>query len=270
MFIILFITTTYFMACTSKKSHKVLSFFFDGVPEPDTIEYTVSVDSILNGDTALVEASNKKKNSIFYHSPYQKKDCRSCHNERSMGKTTKPQPDLCYQCHNDFSEQYKSIHGPVGGGFCTSCHNPHKAKTDKLLLRTEQQLCIFCHDSLLVFNNRYHKEREISNCSECHNPHGGDNRFMPQNGSCYICHENYNKKLKYIHGPVAGAHCTTCHSPHVTQTNKLLIQQGAALCLNCHEERLIYTEDYHKDKNKTCTECHNPHGGDNQLFLKPN
>ncbi len=269
MLSILFITTTYFMACTPKKSYKVLSFFFDGVPIPDTTEYLASVDSILAADSTNITATNNLVPAMFYHAPYQKKQCESCHDQRSMGKTIKPQPQLCYNCHDDFSEIYKSIHGPVGGGFCTSCHNPHKSKTDKLLLRTTQKLCTFCHDSLLVFNSRYHQDNDISNCTECHNPHGGDNRFMPQKGSCYKCHENFNNKLKYVHGPVAGEYCTTCHSPHVTKTFKLLKKQGNALCLNCHDKKLIFETNYHKNTDKTCTKCHNPHGGDNRFFIKP-
>ncbi|MBN2755903.1 MAG: hypothetical protein JXR51_01920 [Bacteroidales bacterium] len=160
------------------------------------------------------------------------------------------------------------MHGPVGGGFCTSCHNPHKSKSKNLLIRQSQQLCIQCHDSVLVFRNKYHLNINITNCTECHDPHGGENRYLAKIASCYKCHENFNNIDEFVHGPVAGGHCTACHSPHIKQTKNLLLFEGQKLCFNCHDEALIFENDYHKNKEINCTECHNPHGGNNKMFIK--
>jgi len=260
------------MACTPQKSYTVLSFLFDGVPDPNYIEANISNDSVnITDSTNVLAISNRVSQAKFvFHSPYQEKKCADCHDKKNMGGTSKPQPELCYQCHDDFTESFALVHGPVGGGYCTSCHNPHKAKSKKLLQRPSQQLCFHCHDSIMVFNNKLHEEIEETNCTKCHNPHGGENRYMMQHGSCYKCHENFNKAYSFVHGPVAGEHCTTCHSPHASGTDNLLSHQGQQLCLGCHNATLIFQSENHKNKDVNCTECHNPHGGENRFFTKLN
>ncbi|MEN8118801.1 MAG: cytochrome c3 family protein [Bacteroidota bacterium] len=268
LFFLFVLISSYFIACSPQKSYKVLSFLFDGVPEPSPDKLVELNDTVYQTDSVVIASNRISQPLMFYHSPYKKKECTICHDRNSMDKTVEPQPKLCYKCHDNYNDKFEFIHGPVGGGYCTSCHNAHKSKSDHLLLRSSQQLCIHCHDSILVFKNRYHLNNDISNCIECHNPHGGENRYMPEKGSCYKCHEKYNEKFSYLHGPVAGEYCTTCHSPHMTKTKKLLIMQGSSLCLNCHNKELIFESDHHKNVDKTCIDCHDPHGGEDRLFIK--
>ena len=101
-----------------------------------------------------------------------------CHDENSMSELIMKEPDLCYICHEDFSEIFNSVHGPVSGGYCTSCHDAHMSKEIKLLKRTGQQICLFCHDSGAVFKNEVHEDIDDSECTLCHNPHGGEDRFI--------------------------------------------------------------------------------------------
>ncbi len=155
--------------------YKTLTFFFDGVP--DTVAPVHNQDSVLQTGN-----NNQPENTIlpapetnrFIHPPYQDRECDICHSE---GALTMPQPQLCYQCHEDFSTKYTFVHGPVAGGYCTACHHPHMGNKH-LLLRKGQDICLFCHEKEQVFKNENHDGIENTNCTECHNPHGGEDRYF--------------------------------------------------------------------------------------------
>lgn len=172
--------SVYFSGCSSAKHYKVLSFFFDGVPNPAEVAAIHKLDSISRKDSAslanALKVENLPKGSI--HPPYQEKDCASCHDQSSMGKFTEMQPMLCYQCHEDFSTKYKALHGPVGGGQCTACHSPHLSENVSLLKRTNQSLCLYCHDQKQVLAFEPHQDIGDTSCTECHNPHGGDDKYI--------------------------------------------------------------------------------------------
>jgi predicted CXXCH cytochrome family protein len=93
-----------------------------------------------------------------------------------MGKLIKNLPELCYQCHEDFSTRFKVLHGPVAGGQCSVCHSPHMSLNADLLVRTGQSQCLHCHESGEIFKTAVHQDNKETNCTECHNPHGGEDR----------------------------------------------------------------------------------------------
>jgi len=258
------------VSCNTQKRYKVLSFFFDGVPNPQTTDIRVVADSlsILDSTNLLANSDEVTKSRFILHLPYGKKECISCHDQNSIGKTVESQPQLCYKCHDDYNESYQFVHGPVGGGYCSICHDPHKSQLNQLLKQPAEQLCLNCHDSSTVYNSKFHKKNEQTSCIECHNPHGGENRFMPQHGSCYKCHNNYTKVYDFLHGPVAGEYCSSCHGSHITNTPNLLLNTGNQICLNCHNAKDINSSEYHKNNETDCVTCHNPHGGKNRFFTK--
>lgn len=264
------ISIIFFVSCTTQKKYEVLSFFFDGVPTPQAADINLVVDSLSVMDsTNLLAKSNEVTKSHFQlHLPYGKKECISCHDQKLIGKTVETQPQLCYKCHDDYKENFKFVHGPVGGGYCSICHDPHKSQLDKLLKQPTEQLCLNCHASSTVYDNKFHLNTRKTSCIECHNPHGGENRFLPQHGSCYKCHNNYTNAYDFLHGPVAGEYCNSCHNAHFENTPNLLLYTGNQLCLNCHNKKDIYAGEYHKNIKADCVSCHNPHGGKNRFFTK--
>jgi predicted CXXCH cytochrome family protein len=167
-----------FFGCSPVPRHKTLSFFFDGVPEPGANGAIAGNDSSVRKDSSGTNTllARAAKTEVYYHSPYREKQCSSCHDQGTMGKFVQPQPMLCYQCHEDFGTKYKVLHGPVGGGYCSGCHEPHTAKNSKLLKREGQQLCLFCHNADQVLGNEVHKDIADAACTECHDPHGGPDR----------------------------------------------------------------------------------------------
>lgn len=164
--------------CSSTHRYKTLSFFFDGVPKPDNEIAVHKLDSLTIADSTVIAQNSTPvtKPLINFHPPYKEKECASCHDQSSMGKLNKTQPELCYQCHDDFSTKYKKLHGPVAGGQCTMCHSPHMSKNENLLLRIGQDLCFHCHNSEQILAEEQHKDIQDASCTECHNPHGGDDK----------------------------------------------------------------------------------------------
>jgi predicted CXXCH cytochrome family protein len=166
--------------CSSSHSYKTLSFFFDGVPKPDIELTSQKLDSLARVDSTNLAQNvvTIKEPIINFHSPYQEKDCASCHDQSTMGRFVSTQPELCYQCHDDFKNTYKVLHGPVAGGQCTICHSPHQSENENLLIRTGQSLCLYCHDIEQVMVTEEHKDIQGANCTDCHNPHGGEDKLI--------------------------------------------------------------------------------------------
>jgi predicted CXXCH cytochrome family protein len=256
----------FFVGCSSEKQHSVLSFFFDGVPEPK--KEPELVNPVTSADSVLVE--NKESKPDFYiHKPYEEEKCKSCHEEGFSNALIKPVPDLCYTCHEDFGNKYKTLHGPVASGNCTGCHNHHMSKYESILERPGQQLCLYCHESAQVLKNKMHEHIGEKNCTECHSPHGGENSGMLNSGSCLNCHENFSSKYSFLHGPVSSGSCSSCHDSHNSKSKKLLLRDSQQLCLFCHNAEQIFNNATHKKNRKNnCTECHNPHGGEDRFFQK--
>jgi len=105
-------------------------------------------------------------------------------------------------------------------------------------------------------------------CEGCHNKNsmGSLRESMP--ALCYQCHESFNEKYEFVHGPVDAGYCTECHSAHMSKNDKLLIRTGQEICLYCHDSEDILQGEVHSDIEDTnCTDCHNPHGGEDRYIF---
>jgi len=257
------------VACSVEKHYRTLSFFFDGVPDPEAARRTALPDSLKSAaaDTSHLGTVSPEL-SFNFHQPYIEKKCDDCHNRGSMGSLALPMPGLCYQCHKELGVDKTWQHGPSSGGYCTQCHEPHRSKNEKLLKKTGSALCFGCHDSRMLEGGGFHDDPENSSCTGCHNPHGSENHSLLRTDVCYQCHENYAGKYKVLHGPVAAGYCSRCHAPHRNENEKHLNMQVNSLCLGCHDEKQVMAGKSHNDiKKGVCTDCHNPHGGENLNYL---
>lgn len=266
-----FIFIVFLISCTSERKFKVLSFFFDGVPDPNAKDIVAEIrgkDSLANIAIALPKLKQDKP-EFYFHKPYEEEKCISCHQEGFSNRLLKPLPELCYTCHQDFNSKYKVLHGPVASGYCTACHDHHMAKLDKLLLRPGQDLCLSCHESRQIFQNSKHEKIGSENCIDCHNPHGGENLSFLNSNSCYSCHDDFTKKYTFLHGPVATGNCNVCHESHSSKAEKLLIRESQDLCFYCHNSQEVLASVSHANiKKSNCMDCHNPHGGYDRYGLK--
>ncbi len=261
---IVFVAMT-LVRCTPEKQFKVLSFFFDGVP--DSTKKTEAASAVKNDSLGVPIVKNIKPES-YLHKPYGENKCNSCHQGDFSNRLLKPVPELCYTCHEDFNNKFQILHGPVASGNCLACHNQHEAKYEKLLEREGQQICLYCHESKQVLKNKVHKTVGTQNCTNCHNPHGGDNRGILNKGVCYTCHENFENKYNFVHGPVVSGNCGGCHDSHGSTAPKLLLREAQQICLFCHNADQVFKNNAHKIvKTKNCIDCHNPHGGEDRYIL---
>ena len=156
--------------CEPMTQYKVLSVFFDGVPDPSKRVVT---------ETETAAATQKK---IYYkeHGPYAAKQCRSCH-AVNTNRLVAPIEELCLRCHNlDLGKKW--IHGPVASGGCRVCHSPHASGYPFLLVAKPEDFCFYCHSRADVSRNEVHAGA-TSECTVCHDPHSSNEKYLLRGGS---------------------------------------------------------------------------------------
>lgn len=107
------------------------------------------------------------------------------------------------------------------------------------------------------------------NCKGCHNFKATNRLITEKNQLCYVCHTDFIKG-KYVHGPVAVGDCMACHLPHDAKYTSLLKEHKNYICSKCHYEGRL-AEQMHKKvitHNMNCIDCHDPHSGNAQYFLR--
>jgi predicted CXXCH cytochrome family protein len=165
-------------ACSQAGKQKVLAFFFDGVESPDSTQSNGNSGSPMEGKNTEADEYTQSTQNYFYHAIYAEKECGICHDSEKGNQLTAELPDLCYQCHTNFSEEYENLHVPIAMGECGECHHAHMARNEKLLLSDTQTLCFACHEEADIRASETHSEIGETDCTECHNPHGSDNENL--------------------------------------------------------------------------------------------
>lgn len=108
-----------------------------------------------------------------------------------------------------------------------------------------------------------------SRCGTCHKPDDGQLFRTPEEGLCQSCHSDLPGEARYVHGPVVVNACLFCHHYHRSVHPRMLLDDVKVICLGCHEgDGLIEGPHHAASEEKSCVECHDPHGGDNRFFLK--
>lgn len=180
-------------------------------------------------------------------------------------------PELCYFCHDDFTE-LKILHEPVGN--CLNCHSPHNSEEVKLLTDNSQSICKSCHEDIfdLAANSLVPHKPSLATgkCIDCHSPHSSTEKRLlvaEDRKLCLSCHNKtfitregtisnidlLLKNNKVEHSGLDGG-CSTCHLPHGSDFSKLLIDaypgsnyanasyESFSLCFLCHDSDLLEAE----------------------------
>ena len=168
-------------SCSKEQKHDVLSFFFDGVPNPRKQD-SLKVDTTKLDSSLVTKHEESILTKQYLHAPFETQSCGDCHNTAKGYSLIAKGSALCYNCHPDFRENLKILHGPVANGECIQCHQPHSSPYQRLLSRKGQDLCLYCHKRNDINLTELHKAIEKKDCWECHNPHGGaDRTFLNKN-----------------------------------------------------------------------------------------
>lgn len=168
------VALTWLAACAPDTRYRVLSFFFDGVPEPGAPPKRVQT-----GPGLLVAAPPPRKQVVVYrHPPYVDNKCRECHDPFGSWLTRTPEEGLCQRCHPGVPGPWPYLHGPAAANACLSCHHHHESLHRWLLLVDPKDLCYRCHKQSDLTTGPHHAELAERPCLECHNPHGGADRYF--------------------------------------------------------------------------------------------
>lgn len=156
------------LGCASEKQRfQVLSFFFDGVPNPDAPK----VDA---NSTRRTTSSGRQ---VFLHQPYMDNKCDACHqNTADIFAKAQVRRDVCFDCHADVFSKHKVLHGPVANSLCLQCHSPHQSTQDHLLKSPAPAVCTQCHDPAQLSAMPPEHLNPKADCLSCHSGHGGDDR----------------------------------------------------------------------------------------------
>jgi predicted CXXCH cytochrome family protein len=154
------------VGCSVHQKYRTLSFFFDGVPDPDA--QIASAASLQSSGTSNGTSVQKKQ---YQHKPYATGNCEACHTANKQLVTLST--ELCIKCHANSPTQFAEMHVPVAIGECLWCHEPHESDSPRLLKTTATRLCLQCHDPVLLESTVKEHTLIKANCLECHTGHGG-------------------------------------------------------------------------------------------------
>jgi predicted CXXCH cytochrome family protein len=233
----------------------------------------------------LQTEKNKKKtpegfSEYYLHSKeVEEHECDKCHNLRgavpSYRRMRRSSTCMTDECHSDMGTS-EFVHGPVAGGTCVACHNPHGSTNKDHRSRTGARECYVCHENKKddFAKSNPHKPVAQGKCIDCHDPHQSGAKFQLKAKSvrdlCFNCHDTSLVKDKYMHGPVAAGGCVVCHDPHASGLPRLLVKESPELCFMCHEEsrKRFERKNTHKPVAESCLNCHRPHGAEDPMLLK--
>ncbi len=168
-----------------------------------------------------------------------------------------------FKCHeHDLLHEY----------FKKSVHAEQIAKDTALPLVN----CETCHGpgSLAIENIK-----EVNGKKQCDFESLIDLKKLPagaKNLTCLKCHTiSSTPALVYFRGSaheLSDVACSDCHKIHQSPLQKVGYEEQANMCVGCHKKvKAQFTSPSHHpvfEKKMVCTDCHNPHGTNNDKLIK--
>jgi len=159
------------VGCNATSRHRVLTFFFDGVPPVRSVEEgTPGEPVVAEGAVRATQAAARE------HGPFAAKLCSACHDARERNALVAPAGELCGRCH-EIALDKRYVHGPVASGDCQACHEPHSSRYRALLVSDSDGFCVDCHGREALPADADHGGVEAK-CTVCHDAHMSDRRFL--------------------------------------------------------------------------------------------
>jgi len=248
---------------TPEQRYRVLSFFFDGVPLPE------SMRSAEEQSTEGAEELNRtdrpaagRAQFLSFHRPFVDRKCFQCHSRSNSFQISMTDITPCRSCHDTHLKDVEGdwVHGPLAVGDCGMCHLPHKSEYYHLLTKPQPDVCFFCHDSTSVLEKPYHESvtTEEQTCGSCHDPHRAGNKLLLVDSRTYQHRRLKVAEPKSVHVPFKEQKCATCHDTE--QVNRVRDNMDA-ICMSCHEQ-ISHTASataHQPIREGKCVACHHPH-----------
>lgn len=175
----LIMALSFWPGCTPDKRYQVLSFFFDGVPDP-------SLAKVPEGASVRGRSASGAPLVFFAHKPYADENCAACHvagaDRVYRPDTATVSPTVCLNCHTGVTDKYPVMHGPVAAVECLWCHAPHEADNKQLLKAPSPDICLQCHSPELLSPTPPEHLQPGANCLECHVAHGANSHGLLRAG----------------------------------------------------------------------------------------
>lgn len=178
------VTVPLICACSETSRHRVLSFLFDGVPEPGARGAPAggAPEAVGSQNPEAEQARKRPRPTVYVHAPYRDNRCRACHDPGAGLLYKTAEAGLCAPCHGDVPGPAPFVHGPVAVDACLTCHHYHSSPYPKLLLDAPQDLCFGCHERADLTTGAHHATIGDAACTACHDPHGGQNQYLLRTG----------------------------------------------------------------------------------------
>lgn len=260
--------------------YKMLSFFFDGVPEPGApprpknarrgLGRSAEEDLVATSRPTSAPAVAAVEAPLIYHAPFKDpKKCKFCHDPgKSFGT---PDADTCRQCHKrHYDQQWDDwTHGPVALGQCSLCHVAHSSRYAGLLTAPMPDLCLGCHDPKRTMERPYHATAAVQPCTTCHDPHFAGNRQLLLDSAAYARRGGRATVLPSKHNEWTKDACAKCHT---AESSNQPVSNVDRVCLSCHPKIQQPTpgQKLHEAVVKgRCTACHTAHKSTRPSLMKP-
>ena len=172
-------------------------------------------------------------------------------------------PDLCYGCHDKTKFQNKTVHPPVAGGMCTSCHNPHSSDNAKLLIAEVPGLCTTCHDKAMFSKKNVHSPVAGGMCLSCHGPHASDEMALLMKRPAAVCVECHPDVLKRRHVIREFQHPVGS----VAKQDEKQQEKGTAKKPDPKSKGPLM-DPARPEKEFYCGSCHDPHSSDFKRLMR--
>ncbi len=186
------------LSCSVERHYETLSFFFDGVPDPNRPEPEVEdqprVDyaSLTSAQNAAMLSYQVAAPEVTHHEPVKQRRCDECHVQDRSASTqagwigglpqlVAPINELCQRCHEAPAGKY--VHGPVAARRCDFCHEPHQSLYPHLLrFESTDDLCRTCHVGETFVSTELHQSFLGRACIDCHDPHAAELEYQLREG----------------------------------------------------------------------------------------